>query len=203
MFAHRFDKAGVYYIQVTDYQHSRTRQPHLPDRRGRVSAGDRRIPSGRAQGRGRRGRAARLPFGREDQGGRQAVARFRGLGHCSARSTPSTRCASALGTEPEIESQGGAIPVPVTVNGRIAAAGAANRYRFRRARASNWSSKSNARRLGSDLDSASKCSTRTASRSSVHSRGRSGRPRSLCETTIPRAAAFASRHGTASRPAIT
>ncbi|MBZ5626727.1 MAG: hypothetical protein LAQ69_49820, partial [Acidobacteriia bacterium] len=59
----------------------------------------------------------------------------------------------ALGTEPEVESQGGEISVPVTVNGRIATAGAENRYRFHARKGEQLVLEVNARRLGSDLDS--------------------------------------------------
>ncbi|PYT18899.1 MAG: hypothetical protein DMG59_02405 [Acidobacteria bacterium] len=59
----------------------------------------------------------------------------------------------ALGAEPEIESQGGLIPVPVTVNGRIAAPGAENRYRFQARKGEQLVLEVNARRLGADLDS--------------------------------------------------
>jgi hypothetical protein len=59
----------------------------------------------------------------------------------------------ALGTEPEIQSQGGAISLPVTVNGRIAKRGAENRYRFQARKGEQIVFEVNARRLGSDLDS--------------------------------------------------
>jgi hypothetical protein len=59
----------------------------------------------------------------------------------------------ALGNEPEIESQGGAIPVPVTVNGKIGAPGTQNRYSFKARKGDQLVLEVNARRLGSDLDS--------------------------------------------------
>jgi hypothetical protein len=59
----------------------------------------------------------------------------------------------ALGAEPEIQSQGGAISVPVTVNGRIDKPGVQNRYRFKATRGESLVFEVNARRLGSDLDS--------------------------------------------------
>jgi hypothetical protein len=59
----------------------------------------------------------------------------------------------ALGSEPEIESQGGMIPVPATVNGKIAAPGAENRYRISAHKGEQLVFEVDARRLGSDLDS--------------------------------------------------
>src|ERR1043166_5432879 len=59
----------------------------------------------------------------------------------------------ALGAEPEIESQGGLVPVPVTVNGRIAAPRAEKRHRFQARESEHLVLEVNARRLGTDLDS--------------------------------------------------
>jgi hypothetical protein len=59
----------------------------------------------------------------------------------------------ALGAEPEIESTGGAITVPVTINSRIAKPGEEHRFRFRATKGQSLILDVNARRLGSDLDS--------------------------------------------------
>ena len=59
----------------------------------------------------------------------------------------------ALGTEPEIDSQGGAVNLPVTINGHIAAPGAENRYRFSARKGQQLVLEVNAQRLGSNLDS--------------------------------------------------
>ena len=59
----------------------------------------------------------------------------------------------ALGAEPEIQSQNGAISVPVTINGRIDKPGVENRYRFHASKNEQLVFEVNARRLGSDLDS--------------------------------------------------
>jgi hypothetical protein len=59
----------------------------------------------------------------------------------------------AVGEDPEVESQGGPIAVPVTINGRIAQAGAENRYRFHARKGEPLILEVKARRLGSDLDS--------------------------------------------------
>ena len=59
----------------------------------------------------------------------------------------------AVGAEPEIQQQGGAIPVPVTVNGKLATRGAENRYRFQARKGEELVFEVNARRLGSEIDS--------------------------------------------------
>ena len=60
---------------------------------------------------------------------------------------------ASVGAEPEIQQQGGAIPVPVTVNGKLTTPGAENRYRFQARKGEQLVLEVNARRLGSDLDS--------------------------------------------------
>src|SRR5207253_8340885 len=59
----------------------------------------------------------------------------------------------AVGDEPELVSPDRPIPVPATVNGRIAAPGAENRYQFHARKGEQLVLEVNARRLGTDLDS--------------------------------------------------
>ncbi|HEV2447895.1 MAG TPA: hypothetical protein VGS58_18325, partial [Candidatus Sulfopaludibacter sp.] len=59
----------------------------------------------------------------------------------------------ALGYEPEIESQGGTVTVPVTVNGRIDKPGAEQSYRFTARKGEQLVLEVQAQRLGSSLDS--------------------------------------------------
>jgi hypothetical protein len=152
MFAHRFVKAGVYYVRVSDFQHS-GRGGHFY----RIIAGEFPLVSGAWPLGVRRGAAGELAL--------------RGV-HVPAKVKLDAKPASdsedtlllrpehafdqvrvALGDEPEIESQSGAIAVPVTINGRIAQAGAENRYRFHARKGEQLVLEVNARRLGSDLDS--------------------------------------------------
>lgn len=152
MFAHRFEKAGAYYIRVEDYQRS--------GRAGnfyRIIAGEFPLvlgayPLGLQTG-SRVDLAAR---------GYHAAAKFKVEGNPSADSEDTLTLRPensfntvrvALGAEPEIQSQDGAITLPVTVNGRIGKAGAESRYRFHASKGEQIVFEVNARRLGSDLDS--------------------------------------------------
>ncbi len=153
MFAHRFDKAGIYYIRVADYQHS-GRASHFY----RIIAGEFPLVMNA------------YPMGlRKDSGGADIALRGYNVapvmkvpGRPSADSEDSVTLRPehsfnevrlALGDEPEIDSQGGSIPVPVTINGRIAKPGAQNTYRFQAHKGEALVFEVNARRLGSDLDS--------------------------------------------------
>ncbi|MCU1236983.1 MAG: hypothetical protein JWP63_4950, partial [Candidatus Solibacter sp.] len=152
MFAHRFAQAGTYFIRVTDYQHG-----------GRASAFYRII-------------AGEFPlvFSASPMGVRKSSATEIALrGHHVPAKIPVNGAAGAesedtltlrpehafnqvrvaIGDEPEVTAQGGTIPVPVTVNGRIAAPGAENRYRFTARKGEQLILEVNARRMGSDLDS--------------------------------------------------
>ena len=176
MFAHRFEKAGMYYVRVADYQHS-GRAGHFY----RIIAGEFPLVTGA------------FPLGvRKGASGEVALRGFHvpakvKVGRQAAPDSEDTvtlrpehafnQVRVALGDEPEIDSQGGAITVPVTINGRIAAAGAENRYRFQARKGEQLVLEVNARRLGSDLDSVRRSARRrTAIRSSAPSCGRCGRP---------------------------
>jgi hypothetical protein len=152
MFAHRFDKAGVYYVRVADYQHS-----GRPGHFYRIIAGEFPLVTGA------------YPLGvRKAAGGEVALHGYRVPAKLKVDGKPAPESEDtltlrpehafnevriALGDEPETESQGGAIAIPATVNGRIAAAGAENRYRFQARKGEQLVLEVNARRLGSDLDS--------------------------------------------------
>jgi hypothetical protein len=151
-FAHRFEKAGAYYVRVGDYQQS-GRASHTY----RIVAGEFPLVS------------SAWPMGvRKGQGGEVTLRGFHLPPKVKAPGAPSDDSEDsatlrpehafntvrvAVGEEPEVVAQGGSIAVPVTVNGRIAAAGAENRYRFRAAKGEHLILEVNARRLGSDLDS--------------------------------------------------
>jgi hypothetical protein len=152
MFAHRFAKAGSYYIRVADYQQSgragnfyRIIAGEFPLALGTYPLGLRKNVPGEVALRGYH-LPARLKVDGKPSGDSEDALVAR-----PERSFSPVRL--ALGSEPEIESQGGTITPPVTVNGRIAAPGAGNRYRFRARKGEQLILEMNAQRLGSFLDS--------------------------------------------------
>ncbi len=152
MFAHRFEKGGVYYVRVADYQRS-GRTSHIY----RIMAGEFPLVSGV------------YPLGvRQGAGGEVALRGYHLTPKLKVDGKPSpdsedtltlrpqhafNQVRVALGPEPEVDAQGGTIPVPVTVNGRISGPGAENRYRFQARKGEQLVLEVNARRIGSDLDS--------------------------------------------------
>jgi hypothetical protein len=152
MFPHRFEKAGTYYIRVADYQLSgraanfyRIIAGEFPLALGAYPLGLRKNVAGEVMLRG-----YHLP----------PRIKIHGKPSASSEDAPVARPEGsfspvrlALGTEQEIESQGGTITPPVTMNGRIAAPGAQNRYRFRARKGEQFILEVNAQRLGSRLDS--------------------------------------------------
>ena len=152
MFAHRFEKAGVYYIRVSDYQHS-GRASHFY----RIIVGEFPLVEGAFPLGLRKGSTAEIALR-----GYHLAPKLKVEGRAMPESEDTltlrpehafNQTRVALGTEPEVVSQGGPISVPVTVNGRIAAPGVENRYRFQSRKGEQWVLEVNARRLGSDLDS--------------------------------------------------
>ena len=151
-FGHRFEHAGTYYIRIADFQHS-GRATHVY----RIVAGEFPLVAGAWPLGTAKGSPAELVLrgwhipAKVSIDGRPPVNSEASLTFRPAHAFNQLRV--ALGDEPEMQSQGGAIPVPVTVNGRIAAKGAENRYRFHARKGEELVLEVNARRLGSDLDS--------------------------------------------------
>ena len=152
MFAHRFAKAGVYYIRVADYQQSgragnfyRIIAGEFPLALGAYPLGVRKNTPGEVTLWGYHLPAKLRVDGKPSSGLEDAL-----LVRPEHSFSP---VRLALGSEPEIESQGGEITLPVTVNGRIAAPGAANSYRFQAHQGERVILEVNAQRLGSNLDS--------------------------------------------------
>jgi hypothetical protein len=152
MFARRFEKAGSYYIRVEDYQRSGRASNFY-----RIIVGEFPLVLGAYPLGMRLGSTAEIAAR-----GHHTVPKFKVEGKLPADSEDSLTLRPenafntvrvALGTEPEVQSQGGAIPLPVTVNGRIEKAGGENRYRFHASKGEQVVFEVNARRLGSDLDS--------------------------------------------------
>jgi hypothetical protein len=152
MFAHRFDKAGTYYIRVEDYQRSGRGANFY-----RIITGEFPLVLGAYPLGLQLGSTADLAAR-----GYHTVAKLRVEGKLSPDSEDTLMLRPenafntvrvALGSEPEMQSQGGALAVPSTINGRIAKPGAENRYRFHASKGDQLVFEVNARRLGSDLDS--------------------------------------------------
>ena len=149
-FAQRFDKAGTYYIRVADFQHSgrtgnfyRIVAGEFPLALSAYPLGVRLGAAGEVAVRGYRispKLKVEPPDGVEDTLELRPEHSFNPL-------------RLALGSLPEIDSQGGAVTVPVTINGRIAAPGAQNSYRFHARKGEQLMLEVEAQRLGSSLDS--------------------------------------------------
>ncbi len=152
MFARRFDKAGAYYVRVEDYQRSGRANNFY-----RIIVGEFPLVLGAFPLGVQSGATADLALR-----GYHTLGKFKVEGKASPDSEDTLTLRPenafdtvrvALGKEPEVQLQGGSIPVPVTVNGRIDKPGAENRYRFHAAKGDQLIFEVNARRLGSDLDS--------------------------------------------------
>lgn len=152
MFAHRFAKAGTYYIRVADYQESgragntyRIIVGEFPLALGAYPLGLRQNSAGELAVRGAH-LASKLKLDAKPTADSEDTLTLR-------PESSFNPLRIALGREPEIESQGGPITVPVTINGRIAKPGAENRYRFTAHKGDQLILEVNAQRLGSNLDS--------------------------------------------------
>ncbi len=152
MFAHRFATAGTYYVRVTDYQHG-GRASHTY----RIIAGEFPLV------------LSAWPLGlQKNTTGNLTLNGFHLTSSLKVDGKPAPESEDtltlrpehafdqvkvALGSEPEVESQGGAVNWPVTINGKIATPGASNRYRFTAHKGDELVFEVNAQRLGSSLDS--------------------------------------------------
>ncbi len=152
MFAKRFDKAGTYYVRVEDYQRSGRASNFY-----RIIVGEFPLVLGAFPMGVQSGATADLALR-----GYHTPAKLKVEGKPSPDSEDTLTLRPenafdtvrvALGSEPELQSQGGSIAVPVTINGRIDKPGAENRYRFHASKNEQLTFEVNARRLGSDLDS--------------------------------------------------
>jgi hypothetical protein len=152
MFAQRFATAGTYYVRVADYQHN-GRAGHTY----RIIAGEFPLV------------LSAYPLGlRKSTTGDVTLNGFHIASKLKVEGKPAPESQDtltirpehafdqvkvALGSEPEVESQGGAVTWPLTINGKIAAPGASNRYRFTAHKGDELVFEVNAQRLGSSLDS--------------------------------------------------
>jgi hypothetical protein len=152
MFAQRFEKAGSYYVRVEDYQRSGRAANFY-----RIIVGEFPLVLGTYPLGLKLGSTAELAIR-----GHHTLEKLKIHGKPSLESEDSLTVRPenafntvrvALGTELEVQSQGGSIAIPETVNGRIDKPGVENRYRFRASKGETLVFEVNARRLGSDLDS--------------------------------------------------
>ncbi len=152
MFAHKFEKAGTYYVRVEDYQRSGRASNFY-----RIVVGEFPLVLGTFPLGVQSGATADLATR-----GYHVSSKLRVEGKPSADSEDTLTLRPenafntiriAVGPEPEVQSQGGVIAGSVTVNGRIDHPGLENRYHFRAAKGEHLIFEVNARRLGSELDS--------------------------------------------------
>jgi hypothetical protein len=152
MFAHRFAAGGIYYVRVADFGQS-GRAGHFY----RIIAGEFPLVEGAFPLGLQKGTSAELKLR-----GYHVAPKLKLDGKPGADSDDSVtlrpehafnQVKVALGAEPEVESQGRPVSWPVTINGKIAAPGATNRYRFAAHKGDEMVFEVNAQRLGSSLDS--------------------------------------------------
>lgn len=160
-FAHTFAKDGTYYVRVSDYEKS-GRATHAY----RIKVGEFGLISGVFPLGLQRGKTADITL----EGVHLGEGKSRVAGTASQEDPnavflrPETadgaafqRLKLALNEEPEVMAKGEAaaqtVAVPVTVNGRLSAAGSSHRFRFAAKKGQELVLDVNARRLGSLLDS--------------------------------------------------
>jgi hypothetical protein len=151
-FAHRFEKAGVYYIRIADYRESGSGGNFYRFIVGSYPLVLSAYPLGVELG---KTREVTLK-------GYNVPVKISVKGEPQARSEDSivlrpehsfNEVTLALGREPEIEpSSGQLVPIPATINGRVSSPDG-NTYRVHARKDQKLILEVNARRLGSDLDS--------------------------------------------------
>ncbi len=154
MFAHKFEKAGTYYIRVADYQQSGRSANFYRIKVGKFPLAARAYPLGLQAGQTRdialtgwNLTAAAIKVEGKPSDGLEDAMRVR-PNHAF------NELKLAVGTEPEVEAATGqTVPVPITINGRLEKTGAAPSYKFHATKGQKLVLEINARRLGSDLDS--------------------------------------------------
>lgn len=158
-FAHRFEKAGTYYVRVADFQESGKRSHFYRIKVGDFPLVSRTYPLGLGQGQTREislkgyNVASKINVTGETTPANENLVTLR-PGH----SLNEVRL--AVGPEPEVEANGSnrllalaqQVSLPVTINGRLDGP-AGHYYRFHARKGQKLVLEVNARRLGSDLDS--------------------------------------------------
>jgi hypothetical protein len=152
-FAHRFEKAGTYYIRVADFQQSGRGSNFYRIKVGNFPLVTRAYPLGVQAGQTREIaltgwnlESAKLAVEGKPSAGMEDAIRLR-PGHAFSE------VKLAVGAEPEVDAAAGKVPVPVTINGRLAKPGDRAEFRFHANKGQKLILEVNARRLGSELDS--------------------------------------------------
>ena len=157
MFAHKFDKAGTYYIRITDFEGGGRSSAFYRIMVGRFTLVTSLWPLGVEKGRtaGVKFRGYNLPPAPLPVNGRPSPEDESAVFVRPAGATPSfNRVKLAVGLDPEIVAKPGtAIEWPVTLNGALDRPGAAHDFRFQARKGERIVLEVNARRLGSELDS--------------------------------------------------
>jgi hypothetical protein len=168
-FSHRFEKAGTYYLRVSDYENSGRASNFYRVIAGQLPLVRAAYPLGLRRGEQRSvaltgynlGAAAAAVPGNPSPGEEASVV----LRPATPNGAAFNEVRLALGDDAEVEAVGTnqslnaaqALSLPVTVNGRIPGAHAgvpsAHYYRFRAKKGQHVMAEVNARRLGSELDS--------------------------------------------------
>ncbi len=160
VFAHKFDKAGTYYIRLSDYTASGRASNFYRYKVGRFAVAEAAYPLGVRKGASQDITVQGPGFGiakisvKGDLGGYDDALLVR-------PNKAFNEIKLAVGEEPEVEAAGtntalaAAQPVtlPVTINGRLSTPGAFHFYRFTAKRGQPLVFEVNARRLGSPMDS--------------------------------------------------
>lgn len=151
-FAHRFEKAGVYYVRIADYQHSGKNSNFYRFIVGGyplvMSASPLGVQTGKTRDVALKGYnvpAKVTVKGAASEGSEDSILLRPDHSFNQLR--------VALGNEPEVDAAPGQlVPIPATINGRVTARDG-NTYRFHARKDEKLVLEVNARRLGSDLDS--------------------------------------------------
>ncbi len=160
MFVHRFEKAGTYYIRVADYQQSGKASHFYRIKVGKFALATAAYPLGLERGKTRDvaiqgwNLPAAVKVTGKSTGEDENLVLLR-----PDKAFNEVRL--AIGDEPEWEalpqarqfSSAQALAVPATINGRIAARAESHFFKFHARKGEQLIIESNARRLGSDLDS--------------------------------------------------
>ncbi len=153
-FSHKFEKAGTYYVRIGDYQQSGRASHTYRYKLGRYELAKTAYPLGL-----RRGETREVAV----TGYRLAQAKVAVKGEPSPLDEHAAvirpgkslhELKLALGEEPEVEAASTeTLTLPVTINGRLTAAGKTQQFRFHAVKDEKIVFEVAARRLGSELDS--------------------------------------------------
>jgi hypothetical protein len=152
MFSQKFEKGGTYYVRVGDYLESGKKSNFYRIKAGKFPLAVAAYPLGVERGKTRDialkgwNVPPSVKVEGKSTGEDENLVVFR-----PAKAFNTVKL--AIGDEPEVEESATALPVPSTVNGRIAKPGESHSYHFHAKKGEQLVIDVDARRLGSDLDS--------------------------------------------------